>query len=99
MEFCSRHSWGLDFEARSFDTQPLTTSSIYNVRMYRSGLFFARWLPGKVLYLVADIATSVYCLTNPKRRAVLLDNLLPVVGDQKKLKPLCLEFFVTSAVN
>ncbi|MDQ6631988.1 MAG: hypothetical protein M3Y82_09555 [Verrucomicrobiota bacterium] len=74
-----------------------TPSSLYTAKFWRVGLFFARHLPPKISELLSRFVANVYWRFATERRAVVVENLLPVLNGsrveaQKKARELFQNF-------
>jgi KDO2-lipid IV(A) lauroyltransferase len=56
---------------------------MYNARLWRHGLSLAGALPAKPLRAVAAALSGLYAKTKPARREIVIQNLLPVLGDRE----------------
>ena len=54
---------------------------MYNAAFWRFGLMVARWIPRSALLPLARGAALLYWWTQTERREIVVNNLLPVVGD------------------
>jgi lauroyl/myristoyl acyltransferase len=64
------------------EPKPAQPSSMYNARLWRLGLNVAGALPGAPLRGVAAAASGLYAATKPSRREIVVQNLLPVLGNR-----------------
>lgn len=56
---------------------------MYNARLWRLGQSVASAVPPGILRSVASVASAVYAKTKPARKQVVVNNLLPVLGNQE----------------
>jgi lauroyl/myristoyl acyltransferase len=75
-----------DWQERERDLKrpPAKASSIYNARLWRFGLTIARTLPSGLLRSVASAASALYAKLKPARKQIVVNNLLPVLGDRSE---------------
>ncbi|HEX4343850.1 MAG TPA: MMPL family transporter, partial [Verrucomicrobiae bacterium] len=67
----------------SGNNSPSTPSSLYGIRLWKLGLAFSRVMPIGVCYWLADRAADVYWLIAKHRREVVIQNLMPVLNDDR----------------
>lgn len=60
--------------------KPSTPSSLYHGGMWRLGLWVARWVPRRILGGVASLGGILYAASSSVRRAVVAENLVPLLG-------------------
>lgn len=65
------------------DSRPSTPSALYSVQFWKLGLRLARLLPVGVSYWLADGAGEIYWLLVKSRREVVIQNLLPVLKNDR----------------
>lgn len=71
-------------EPRERAGQPVAQpSSMYNARLWRLGLTLAGAAPAGLLRSIAGASSGLYAKTKPQRREIVVQNLLPVLGDRK----------------
>src|SRR5205814_1079418 len=68
-------------------------SSMYTARLWRLGLNIARAFPGGLLRAVASTASSLYAEANPARKEIVVNNLLPVLGDREQAEQAASKMF------
>ena len=64
---------------------PARPSSLYTPRLWKAGLSMWKWLPEGLAAFLADALGFIYCMVARKRRAVVIENLLPVVSCDRAL--------------
>ncbi len=62
---------------------PVTPSSLYQARFWKLGLCVGRLLPTRVAESLSRMVVAIYGLFASHRRAVVVENLLPVLGDDR----------------
>jgi len=72
---------------------PGKPSSIYNARLWRMGLAASAAIPSGLLRAVAGAASAIYAKTKPARREVVINNLLPVLGDRERAEQAAARMF------
>jgi KDO2-lipid IV(A) lauroyltransferase len=58
-------------------------SSLYRAEFWRMGLGFVRFVPRRVCIFFSRIAANLYWLLAPKRREVVIQNLLPALNNDR----------------
>jgi len=64
-------------------SKPSTPSFLYSVHFWKMGLWIARVLPIGLCHWLADRAGDVYWILARHRREVVIQNLLPVLNDDR----------------
>jgi predicted RND superfamily exporter protein len=61
-----------------------TPSRFYSARIWQTGLAFAKCLPATVLIVLAKMFAAIYWRLSPRRLEIVIQNLLPVLNDDRK---------------
>jgi lauroyl/myristoyl acyltransferase len=61
---------------------PAKASSMYNAPLWRLGLNLAGAIPGGLLRGIASTASAFYAKAKPARKEIVVNNLLPVLGNR-----------------
>jgi KDO2-lipid IV(A) lauroyltransferase len=78
--FVLPHWWGAIQRLRGGPREITTPSSLYGPRLWQLGLVIARLLPPAVCNPLARFAALVYWHSAPRRRQVVMQNLLPALN-------------------
>ncbi|HTL17612.1 MAG TPA: MMPL family transporter [Patescibacteria group bacterium] len=65
---------------------PSSPSSLYRLRVWRTGLAVARLLPRSVALRLADVLAVVYWFLASHRRAVVAQNISPALRDNRSIR-------------
>lgn len=72
---------------------PASPSAFYGAALWSLGLRIARHLPRRVVLALSHAGAAGYWLLAPHRRRVVVENLLPVVGDHTRAKRIARKVF------
>jgi len=59
-------------------------SALYSAAWWRLALTLSRCLPGGLLRSACRLAGAIYCAVEPGRRAIVVENLLPVLANDRQ---------------
>lgn len=59
-------------------------STFYRMRLWQAGLWLVRGIPRPVGTRLGSVLAGAYCRLNPRRRAMVVENLLPVLGGDRR---------------
>jgi KDO2-lipid IV(A) lauroyltransferase len=84
---------GSKFKVQSSSDLPQRPSLLYGSLVWRLGLLFARTLPRDGTASLAARLSSLYALACPRRREVVIQNLLPVLQDRARAEEFAEKLF------
>jgi predicted RND superfamily exporter protein len=77
-----------------------TPSKFYSARIWRIGLAFAKCVPAPILIALAKMSAAIYWRLAPRRREIVIQNLLPVLnGDRKSAERAARELFAQFSIK
>jgi len=100
--FLLPHCWRIWCSGKYVDpgsTGKHAPSQFYRARFWRLGLWLVRVLPPAFLLITAKICAAIYWRLASHRREILIENLLPVLGDRAKAKVATRKLFTEFAVK
>lgn len=68
-------------------------SSMYNAQLWRLGLSIAGMAPAGLLRWLAGVASASYAKAKPQRQEIVVQNLIPVLGDRKLAEQAATQMF------
>jgi lauroyl/myristoyl acyltransferase len=74
----------LDPRPSTLDSPPSTPSAFYRAGVWRFALALARVLPRPVVNVISVVVAGLYYRLHPRRREVVVRNLLPVTGGDRR---------------